>query len=153
MTPEQPVEQTAAPETAAPGTAEIESQPAEKVLEVDAAEQILVGEIGDAGMAAGIVFGALLGIVQNGVSLGDLPELLGRAGFLVAVRMVFQGELAEGVLDRLSVGVAGDAQHLVVVPRLRQGLCRPLALDGVRHAWTRCRRSLRFDMKSLRLSM
>jgi hypothetical protein len=66
-------------------------------------------------VATGIVFRALLGIGQHRVGSGDLLEAFLRAGLLVAVRVIFQRQVAEGILDGLGVGVALDAQDLVIV--------------------------------------
>ena len=68
---EQPVEQPAAAQAA-----EVEAEPAEDVLEVDAAEQVFGREAGNAGLAARVVFGALLGVVEHRVGGGDLLEFL-----------------------------------------------------------------------------
>src|SRR5574340_1006834 len=110
--------------------AEVEVEPAEDVLEVDAAEQVLLAETFHAGEAACVVFGALLRVGQDGVGLGDLLEALLGSRFLVAVGVIFQGEVAEGVLDRLLVGVLGDAEHLVVVTLCRNDV--PLPFTGHR---------------------
>jgi len=69
-------------------------------------------------MAAGVVFRALLRIGQHRIGGSDFLEA--RLGFrrLVAVRMVFQGEVAEGILDRLRIGVPRNAQDLIVVALL-----------------------------------
>ncbi len=106
---------------------EIKAETPEDVLEIDAAEQILGGEVGDAGIAARIVLRALLGIAQDRVGLGDLLEAIGCARFLVPVGVVLQGELAESVLDRLLVGVSRNAEHLVIIARVGHGLYRSLA--------------------------
>ena len=95
--------------------AEVEIEPAENVLEIDAAEQVLAAEAGDAGETARIVFRALLRIGEDRVGLGDFLEAFFGPGFLVAVGVVFQREIAKRVLDRLLVGVLGDAQNFVVV--------------------------------------
>jgi hypothetical protein len=89
-------------------------------------------------MAAGIVFRPLLGIGEHRVGRGDLLEALLGAGRLVAVRVIGQGEAAEGILDGLGIGIPRDAQDLVVVPLggwIRNGvtpLCLFLVL-GVHH--------------------
>jgi len=56
-----------------------------------------------------VILGAFLGIGEYRVGRGDLLEAFLGAGLLVAVGMVLQRELAEGVLDRLLIGVARDA--------------------------------------------
>lgn len=112
--PEETVEQTAA--------AQAQVDAAEDILEIDAAEQILGREAGDPGEAAAIIIRALLRVGEHGVGLGDLLEALLGARLLVAVRMVLQGEAAEGVLDRFLVGITFDAEHFVIV-----------ALGGGRH--------------------
>src|SRR5574340_699878 len=98
-----------------PHAAEIGVEPAKQILEIDAAEQVFRGEAGDPGKAVGVIFGPLLRVGQDGVGFRDLLEFRLRPGLLVAIRMIFEGERAEGVLDRLLVGVPGNAQHLVVV--------------------------------------
>jgi len=57
----------------------------------------------------GVVLSALLGIGEYSVGRGNLLEAFLGAGLLVAVGMILQRELAEGVLDRLLIGVARDA--------------------------------------------
>jgi hypothetical protein len=98
-----------------PTAAQAEVETAEDVLEIDAGEQVLGRKIGHPGEAAAVVFRALLGVGQDGIGGGDLLEALLGARFLVAVRVVFQRELAEGVLDRLGVGIPGEAEDPVVV--------------------------------------
>ena len=95
--------------------AKVEIEPAENVFEIDAAEQVLLAEAGHAGESAGVVFGALLRVGQDRVGLGDFLEARLGSRLLVAVRVIFQGEIAESVLDRLLVGVLGNAEHFVVI--------------------------------------
>ena len=66
-----------------------------------------------------VVDPALLLVRQDLVSLGDLLELLFRDLFWVLgdVRMVLAGELTVCTLDRIRIGVLGDAQHFVVISR------------------------------------
>ena len=99
--------------------AEIEAEAAEQVLEVDAPEQVLGGEPGDAGKTPGIVLPPLLLVREDRVGLGDLLEPLLGARLLVPVRVVLERELPERVLDDRLVGVARDAEDLVVI-----ALCR-----------------------------
>jgi len=68
-----------------PGRPEIKAQANENVAEIDAAEQVGGGKTRDARVAARIIFGPLLGIAQDGVGLGDLPEAVSRVPRLVAV--------------------------------------------------------------------
>ena len=100
---------------------------------------------GDPGIAAGIVLGPLLRIAQDRVGLGDLLEAVACAWLLVAIGVILERELPKRILDRLYVGVARDAEHLVIVARFGQGyrlaLSRPagcFAVLGVDHAaaWT-----------------
>jgi hypothetical protein len=81
----------------------------EDVTEVDTAEKILFADTGDTGETARIVIGTLLRIGEHRIGGGDLLEAILGAGLLVAVGMVLQRELAEGILDRLLIGVARDA--------------------------------------------
>ena len=96
-------------------TAEVKIEPAEDILEVDAAEQIFLAEALDTGKAARIVLGAFPGVGQDGIGLGDLLEALFGAGFLVAVGVIFHRKVAERILDRLLVGILGDTEHFVVI--------------------------------------
>jgi hypothetical protein len=66
-------------------------------------------------MASGVILRALLRIGKHRIGGGDFLEARLGPGFLVAVRVVFQGETAEGVLDRLGIGVPGDAEDRVIV--------------------------------------
>lgn len=94
---------------------EIETGAAEDVAEVDAAEQVFRREACDAGKAAAIVFGAFFWVGQDRVGFGDLFEAFFCACLLVAVGVVFKRQRAEGILDRLGVGIVRDAENLVVV--------------------------------------
>ena len=95
--------------------AKVKIESAENIFEIDAAEQVLLAEARHAGKSAGIVFGALLRVGQDRISLGDSLEALLSPRLLVPVGVIFQGKIAESVLDRLLVGVLGDAEHLVVI--------------------------------------
>ena len=69
-----------------------------------------------------VVLLTLLGVVQHLVSLGGLLEcLLGCLVAGVAVGVVFDGQLAVGLLDVVFRGVLGDAQYLVVISFLCHG--------------------------------
>ena len=52
---------------------------------------------------------------ENSVSLRDLLKPFLGARFFVAVRMVFQRKLAEGILDCFLVGVTGNTKDFVIV--------------------------------------
>ena len=95
--------------------AKVEVQPAENIIEIDAAEQVLLTETLHTGEAARIVFGALFRVGQDGIGLGYFLEALLGSRLLVAVGMIFQCEIAERVLDRLLVGVLRDAEYFVVI--------------------------------------
>jgi hypothetical protein len=95
--------------------AKVKIEPAENVVEVDAAEQVFLTETLNPGESARVVVAAFFRIGQYGVSLGDFPETLLRPRLLVAVRVIFHGKVAKGVLDRLLPGVTGYAEYLVVV--------------------------------------
>ena len=65
-----------------------------------------------------VVGGALFGITQHFIRLGDLLELLlGRFVTVVAVGVVGHGELAVGLLDVGLRGFPRNAQHRVEVAR------------------------------------
>ncbi len=67
-------------------------------------------------MAEAVVTGALVGVGQYVVGLGRLLELL--LGLLVAgvlVGVILYGGLAIGLLYRIGIGVAFDAEHLVII--------------------------------------
>ena len=64
-----------------------------------------------------VVTRPLVGIRQHVVSLGGLLELI--FGLLVArilVGVVLNGGLAIGLLYLVGIGVALDAQHLIIIP-------------------------------------
>src|SRR5215471_159236 len=85
----------------------------EEILE-DGAEARAAAQVGHCTKA--IVLGALVGIGEHGVGLADLLEaLLGARVAGILVRMVLTSEGAVGLLQRGVVGVAGDAEDLVVV--------------------------------------
>src|SRR5690606_4653937 len=88
----------------------------EEVVEVDpleAAERIVRGP----GVAEAVVARPALGVAEDLIGLGGLLELLlGRRIPRVAVRVVLEGDLAEGALEGLGVRVPLDPQHFVIVP-------------------------------------
>src|SRR5512135_2422487 len=100
---------------AAAETAEIEIEPAEDILEVDAAEQVFLTEALHAGKSARVVLGTFLRVGQDGIGLGNFLEPLFRPGFLVAVRVILHRKAAERILDRFLVGIFGDTEHFVVI--------------------------------------
>ena len=71
------------------------------------------------GVAVAIVELASLGIGERLVGLGDLAEAHLGVRHVGDVRMELARELAEGLLDRLLVRVAGNSEELVVI-----ALCR-----------------------------
>src|SRR5690606_9826607 len=106
-------------------------QVAEEIVQ-DVAERAEVAEVAEPGpagasdplVAEAVVGAALVRIGQHRVGLGGLLELLlGLRIVRIAVRMELERELAVGLLQRVGVGRAIDAQHLVVVA-LRQGTPR-----------------------------
>ena len=67
-------------------------------------------------VAVAVIGRAAVGVGQHLVGLGRLLELLlGLRVVAVDVGVQLAGELAERLLDLGVVGVAGDAEHLVVV--------------------------------------
>ena len=100
---------------AAAAKAEVKIEPAKDVFEVDAAEKILLAEAFHSGKSAGIVFGAFLRVGQYRIGLGDFLESFLGPRFLVAIRVVFQREAAESILDRFLFGIPGNAKYLVVI--------------------------------------
>ena len=67
------------------------------------------------GMAEAVVGVAALRIREHLVRLGDLLEAFGRIRLARDIRVELARELPEGALDLVVVGVARDAQQLVVV--------------------------------------
>src|SRR5204863_3826170 len=99
----------------------------------------------DARVTVAVVRGALVGIGQGLVGfLGLLEQLFGLGIIRVAIRMVFHREAPIRLFDDFLVGVAVDAQHLVVVT-----LCHvfPVPADATRPSWNR-RASARFNSAS-----
>ena len=68
-----------------------------------------------AGVAVAVVERAALGAREHLVRLGDLAEAELRLGMVGDVGMQLARKAAERLLDRRLVGVARDAEHLVVV--------------------------------------
>ena len=67
-------------------------------------------------MAIAIVGGALLRIAQDAVGFGGFLEFF--FGLLIvgiAIRMVFQRQLAVGALERRRVAIAADAEDFVII--------------------------------------
>jgi hypothetical protein len=95
--------------------AEVEVESAENVVEIDAREQILLREALDPGEAARVVLRTFLRVRQNRVGRRDLLESLLGAGFLAAIRMMLERELAECVLDGRRIGSPRYAEDFVVV--------------------------------------
>jgi hypothetical protein len=62
-----------------------------------------------------VVLRPLVGIRKDRVRLVDLLELLRGAVIGVAVRVVLEGQLAEGLFYLFGRGVAGDPEHLVII--------------------------------------
>ncbi len=87
----------------------IKIEPAKNICKIDTVEQVFPAEIRHACEPARIILGPLLGVGQYRISLGNFLEAFLGTRFLIAVRMVFQGEVAEGILDHLLVGVPGNA--------------------------------------------
>ena len=112
-------------QTAARAEPEIESNSAsaEDLVEIDPAKQILRRVAHHSREAAAVILRALFRIGQDGVGRGDFLELLLRVRLPVAVGMILQRELAEGVLDLLFIRIARHAEDFVEI-----------ALGGRRHA-------------------
>src|SRR5690606_26020879 len=95
---------------------ELVEQVAEEVLEAARAEVEARGAALERSVTVAVVARTLGGIGQDLVGLRGLAELgLGELVTRVPVGMVLEGELAEGLLDRLLVGGAIDPQPLVEV--------------------------------------
>lgn len=62
-----------------------------------------------------IVFGPLVRVVEDFVGFRDLAELFLRVRGLVPIRVILEGQLAEGLFDGAIVGGAIHAQDFVVV--------------------------------------
>lgn len=87
----------------------IKIESAKNIRKIDTIEQVFPAEIRHAFEPARIILGPLLGVGQYRISLGNFLEAFLGGRFLIAVRMIFQGEVTEGILDRLLVGVPGNA--------------------------------------------
>ena len=96
-------------------SAKVKIEPAEDIVEIDAAIQVFLAESFHPGKSAAIVFGALFRVGQDGIGLCDFLEAFLCSRLLVAVGVIFHREVAESVLDRLLLGILGDAEHLVVI--------------------------------------
>src|SRR4051794_24245324 len=92
-------------------------------------------------LAEAVVLGALLGVAEDVVGLGDLLEAVLGARLLVDVRVVLAGEPPVGPADLVLARPVGGAERLVVVPRAD---CRhQLAVCGRRDTATCAGRSTR----------
>jgi hypothetical protein len=69
---------------------ELESEVAEEVVEIDAAEQVLRAHAADARETARVVLGALLRVPEHRVRFSDLLEALLGVGLLAAIGVVAQ---------------------------------------------------------------
>jgi hypothetical protein len=66
-------------------------------------------------MAEAVVGGAFLGVLQDVVGLADLLEaLLGAVVSGIAVRMIFHGQLAVGLLKVFRLGAAPHTEGFIV---------------------------------------
>ena len=116
---------------AARGSAHAAEEAIENVVDAKAAAEEIghVGVVspaaeahGPLGIAVAIVVGALALIGEHRVRLVDLLELLFGIGGVVDVGMERAGELQKRTLDSLLIGVARNAQNLVVIAlRLQNG--------------------------------
>src|SRR6185437_10409630 len=106
---------------AAAGAAAAEQVPEAKELAEDVGK---IGEVGgieaaavaDARMAEAVVLGAFLLIGEDAVGLGGFLERFFRAGIaLVAVGVVLERQAAVGALDVGVAGIAGNAEHFVII--------------------------------------
>src|SRR6185503_1924887 len=118
---------SAATAAAAEHVAEAEeiAEVAEDVLEAGERVRIETARAGaaDAGVAVAVVERPLLRVGDDGVGLRRFLEaFLRRAVARIAIRVVFQRQLAVRTLDLLIGGVAADAEDLVVI-----ALAHPLA--------------------------
>ena len=97
----------------------------EDVIHPHAAED--VGEVDVAGAAhavggaEAVVVGALLLVGKHGVGLVDLLELHLGIGIVRDIGVDLTRLLQKRALDGPRIGIALDAQHLVVVPLIRHG--------------------------------
>jgi hypothetical protein len=107
-----------------PSSTEIEIKPAENVVEIDSAEQVFAAKPFHSGESARVILGTFFRVGQDGIGLGDFLEALLGPRFFVAIRVVFQREVAEGILDRLLVGIFGNAQYLIIIA-LSSNDCSP----------------------------
>ena len=89
-----------------------------------------------------VVAGAGLGIAQHLIGTTDLLEFVLRTGILVDVRVVLTRQAAVSPLQSFGVGVATDAQQLVVIghqpPCSWRGSASPLGpgpIDTLTRAW------------------
>jgi hypothetical protein len=120
------------------GAAEIETKSAKDFFEIDAAEHVFGRQARHSRVVASVIFRPILRIAQDRIGLGDFPETVARARFLVAIGVILERELPESVLDRLHIGVPRDPEHLVMVVRFGHELTsRIIAYRGrdQRSAW------------------
>jgi hypothetical protein len=91
----------------------------EDVAEATEAEAVEAARVGVLALCGGVteavVHGAAVGVGEDLVGLVDLLEPRLGAGLAVAVRVVLHGETAEGLLEVVGAGAAGDAEGIVVV--------------------------------------
>ncbi len=123
--PEEVVEEAGAAHPAggaeggATAASQVDAEFAQDVAEVGVAKDVLLAEaLLEAGGAEGVVLFALLLVGEDRVGLADLLELLFRLFIaLVAVRMVFQRQLAVRLLDLVGRGSLADAKLFIVIHR------------------------------------
>ena len=89
----------------------------------------------NAAVAELVVALALLLFAENLVGFGRFLELfLGFPVSRVAIRMVFEGELAVGFLYLVNGRIPTDAENLVVVPFCHSSPDSPCAAKGIKNA-------------------
>lgn len=108
---------TATEKTTEQVVAEIEIEPSKNILKIDTPEQILPAEPLHTRESARIILGPFFRIRQNCICLGNFLEAFLSSWLFITVWMIFQGEIAESILDRFLVCVPWDAQYFVVVTR------------------------------------
>ena len=86
------------------------------LIEIDSTEHVSLSKARDSRETGAVILAALRWVQKHRVGFGNFLEPFLSVRRFVAVRMIPERELPEGVLDCGLIGVTWDAKDLVVIP-------------------------------------